>query len=494
VTRAASSSPTPPLDAAAARHVLNRFAFGPRPGDGEALVARGFASWLDAELGSAAPSPGLEAALAPYKEALAPPNALLESWLGDDWMQDVTAGPNLNRRIQPYFRDHLAKLALAELTRHVLSEHQLEEVMVDFWANHFNVFARKGLVRVFAGDYIERAVRPHAFGRFEELLLATAHHPAMLIYLDNAESFANRPHDADPKAKKFGLNENYARELLELHTLGVDGGYTQKDVTEVARILTGFSVKRPRQGELDFVFRKGRHDAGEKTVLGEVFPAGHGEDEGVRLLTLLAAHPATARHLSRKLCAFFVADEPPLGCVEAAARAYRDSGGEVRKVIRAIANDASFWYTEVRGAKLKTPLEFAASALRAIGARADGSSSLAKALQGLGEPLLEESVPTGYPDAAPEWASSGGMLARMSFATSLALGKVPGVTLASDTLLTHAADDTLVDEANRVLLSGSASARTLAAVTDALHGVKQPEKRRELTVALLLGSPEFQRQ
>lgn len=159
-------------------------------------------------------------------------------------MQEVSAGPDLNRRIQPYFRDLLAKLALAEVTRHVLSEHQLEEVMVDFWANHFNVFARKGLVRVFAGDYVARAVRP------KDLLLATAHHPAMLIYLDNAESSAKQNHNADPKAKKPGLNENYARELLELHTLGVGGGYTQQDVTEVARILTGFSVSRPQQGGL----------------------------------------------------------------------------------------------------------------------------------------------------------------------------------------------------------------------------------------------------
>jgi uncharacterized protein (DUF1800 family) len=485
---------TPQLDLAAARHVLNRFAFGPRAGESEALVAEGFGKWLDAELAVAPPAPALDAALAPYREALAPPSQLLESWLGDDWMQDVTAGPDLNRRIEPYFRDHLAKLALAEVTRHVLSEHQLEEVMVDFWANHFNVFARKGLVRVFAGDYVERAVRPYAFGRFEDLLLATAHHPAMLIYLDNAESSASKPHDADPKAKKVGLNENYARELLELHTLGVDGGYSQHDVTEVARILTGFSVMRPQQGGLEFVFRKGRHDAGEKTALGETFPAGHGEDEGVRLLKLLAAHPATAKHLAQKLCALLVADEPPPSCVEAAARAYRDSNGEIRQVVRAIASDASFWSPAVRGSKLKTPLEFAASALRAIGAKPDGSSDFAKALQGLGEPLLEESVPTGYPDAAPEWASSSGMLARMSFATSLALGKVPGVTRASETLLAHAEDNTLVEEANRALLAGSASERTLDAVTRALEGVKQPERRRELTLALLLGSPEFQRQ
>jgi uncharacterized protein (DUF1800 family) len=492
----ASTTPERKLDVAAARHALNRFAFGPRLGEAEALATQGFGKWLDLQLAkNPEKEPALESALSPYREALAPPSQLVESWLGDDWTQEVTVGPDLNRRIQPYFRDHLAKLALAEVTRHVLGERQLEEVMVDFWANHFNVFAKKGLVRVFAGDYIERAVRPNAFGRFEDLLLATAHHPAMLIYLDNAQSSAKRGHDTDPKSKKGGgLNENYARELLELHTLGVDGGYTQQDVTEVARILTGFSVARPQQGEFEFVFRKARHDAGEKKALGQLFPAGHGEDEGVRLLKLLAAHPATAKHLSSKLCALFVADDPPPSCVEAATRAYRESDGEIRQVVRAIAGDESFWSDAVRGAKLKTPLEFVASSLRAIGEKPDGTSDLSRALQALGEPLLEESVPTGYPDAAPEWASSSGMLARMSFATSLALGKVPGVSHASESPLAHVEERVLVAEANRVLLGGSASAKTLDAVTAALDGIKQPDRRRELTLALLLGSPEFQRQ
>jgi uncharacterized protein (DUF1800 family) len=474
---------------------LNRFAFGPRPGEADALMRQGLDAWLETQLSPPpAADPTLETALAPYRDALAPPATLVESWLGADWMLDESNAKNFNQRIQPFVQEHLRKLALAELTRHVVSPRQLEEVMVDFWANHFNVFAKKGLVRVFAGDYLERTLRPRALGRFEDLLLATAKHPAMLIYLDNAQSSREDPEEMSAEPQRRGLNENYARELLELHTLGVDGGYTQTDVTETARIFTGWSVKRPQRGELVFAFKKNRHDAGPKTVLGAEFPSGGGESEGARLLGLLAAHPSTAAHLARKLCAFFVADEPAASCVSAATRAYVESAGSIGSVVRAIANDASFFAPSSQGKKLKTPVELVASALRATRATPNGTTELSRVLERLGEPILQESVPTGYPETEPEWANSSGMLSRMSFATALAFGRVEGVSADLSTLLPNPERPDLVAEANRVLLGGAASERTLAAASRALEGERSADKRRALAVALLLGSPEFQRQ
>jgi uncharacterized protein (DUF1800 family) len=354
--------------------------------------------------------------------------------------------------------------------------------MTDFWANHFNVFAAKGVVRVFAGDYLERALRPHALGRFSELLLATARHPAMLIYLDNAGS------------RREGLNENYARELLELHTLGVDGGYTQDDVREVARILTGWSVERVKVGSFSFAFRAKAHDRRAKTVLGEAFPKGGKEQEGVRLLEMLARHPSTARHLARQHCARFVADEPPESCVAAASRAFTASDGDIKVVLRAIASDASFWSQQARGGKLKKPLELVASAARAVGARPDGSLELASTLEELGEPLLEERVPTGYPDSAPEWASAGGMLARMAFAGRLAAGEVPGLVFDWEELKPVPDSPELVAWLGRELLGAPASSRTVQLVREEVAGLSDFEQRRATALALMLGSPEFQRQ
>jgi uncharacterized protein (DUF1800 family) len=316
----------------------------------------------------------------------------------------------------------------------------------------------------------------------------------MLIYLDNDQSFREEPAEMSADGKRRGLNENYARELMELHTLGVDGGYTQADVTEVARAFTGWSIKRPQQGELVFAFKKNRHDAGPKRILGKDFMPGRGEDEGQRVLELLATHPSTARHLGRKLCAFFVADDPPAGCVAAAERAYLDSSGDIARVVRAIAYAPSFAAAENQKKKLKTPLEFVASALRATGAAPDGSTDLAKALERLGEPILQESVPTGYPEAEPEWANSSGMLSRMSFAASLAFGRAEGVRADFSELLPNPDRPNLVGEANRALLGGTASERTLSAVERAVATERAPDKRRAVAMALLLGSPEFQRQ
>jgi len=486
----------PPPSAAAladARHVLNRFAFGPRPGEVERVARGGVQRWLDEQLASPAESPLLEAALVPHREAFVPPAQLIDDWLGDGWEAETRTLKELREEAKPHYREHLEQLATAELTRDILSQRQLEAVMTDFWANHFNVFAAKGFVRLFEGDYLERAIRPHALGKFSELLVATARHPAMLLYLDNAES--RREPKGGATRRRRGLNENYARELMELHTLGVDGGYSQADVQAVARILTGWSVARINEGGFDFVYRKNAHDLGAKTVLGQAFPEGQGEAEGLRLLELLARHPSTAQHLAKRLCARFVADSPPATCVAAAAAAYTRTNGDIRQVLSAISKDPSFWAPAARHSKLKTPLELMVSAARALGAKPTGSLALAKTLNALGEPLLQERVPTGYPDSEPEWASGGGMLARMNFASELGAGSVPGLEVPWDeTFPSGAGLDALLDRLGVGLLGLAPDSRTLRLVREEVSSLENPTHRRAAAVALLIGSPEFQRQ
>lgn len=493
-SRAAVDAPPSPEALADARHVLSRFSFGPRPGEVERVARRGHARWLSEQLAGPEESPLLEAALVPHRAAFVPPKQLVEDWLGEDWEQSARSERELRRETRPYFQQHLDRLATAELTRDILSLRQVEAVMTDFWANHFNVFAGKGFVRLFEGDYLERAIRPHVLGKFSELLLATARHPAMLLYLDNAQSRKESGRARKGKARR-GLNENYARELLELHTLGVDGGYTQQDVQNVARILTGWSVVRASEGGFEFVFRKSAHDRREKVVLGEVFPAGQGEAEGRRLLELLARHPSTAQHLGRRLCSRFVADEPPPSCVRAASRAYSESEGDIRSVLRAITDDASFWSPATRGAKLKSPLELVASAARALGAQPDGSLVLSEAVERLGAPLLQERVPTGYPDTEPEWASGGGMLARLKFASDLGTGQLPGLSVPwEETLPLGPELDAALWRFGASVLGVSERSPTIALVREEVTALAEPAQRRAAAVALFLGSPEFQRQ
>lgn len=491
---APAAAPAPPIpgpsaiSVADARHLLSRFAFGPTPGQARHVAALGRDAWLDAQLApGAAPSPEVQAALEPHRSALLAPGALASEIAGDDWMEQPE--PRLRRLLDgKELREHLGHLALAKITRHVLSERQLEEVLVDFWTDHFNVFARKGAVRVFAGDYIERAIRPHALGRFEDLLLATARHPAMLLYLDNVRSVARGA------GGRRGLNENYARELLELHTLGVHGGYTQSDVTETARVLTGWSVTRPASGKLEFQFRERAHDRGAKRVLGLDFPAGGGQDEGLRLLRHLAAHPSTARHLAEKLCRRFVSDTPPAAVVQAAADAYARSRGSIAAVVRAIAVHDALWAPEQRGAKLKSPLELVVSSLRAVGARPDGTLRLARVLARLGQPQLLEPAPTGYAEERDAWLGAGALLGRMTFATALAAQKPIGARVDLDAALPITPSDTLAERAAALLFDGELDAAALRVVREETTRVKEPERRRALALALLLGGPQFQSQ
>ncbi|MEK7833023.1 MAG: DUF1800 domain-containing protein, partial [Acidobacteriota bacterium] len=306
----------------------------------------------------------------------------------------------------------LRELQQAKLLRAVFSERQLQEVMVDFWFNHFNVFAGKDNERLMLTIYERDVIRPNALGKFKELLTAVAQSPAMMVYLDNFLSQMEQPpppprYDADgnllPPPRRPGLNENYARELMELHTLGVDGGYTQKDVQEVARCLTGWTVgQQPNQM---FIFRPRSHDKGEKLVLGKRIAAGGGIEDGLRVLDLLAKHPSTAKFISFKLAQRFVADEPPASLVERAAEVFTKTDGDIRQVVRAILTSPEFYSAKYYRNKIKSPLELAASAIRATGAATDAAAPLVQTVARMGEPLYQCQPPTGYSEDSSRWLS-----------------------------------------------------------------------------------------
>ena len=535
-TAPASRFPDP--DSATVYHLLNRLTFGPRPGDIERVQRLGLSRWLDQQLQpSRIADPAQDEVRRRYAVAFLPPAELYRAYpppqqarrQRDTTMQrppDMNDSMMAARAANPQ-RALGGQVVLATLARHVESERQLQEVMADFWFNHFNVFIGKQANRWLVGDYVERAIRPNVLGKFEDLLKAVAHHPAMLVYLDNFQSAApgsqppgevRRLLDQAPEEVRRqlprGLNENYARELLELHTLGVDGGYTQTDVQNVARIFTGWSmvgpgamergpmqVRRGRRGELErrepftFEFRDWAHDRGEKFVLGQRFPAGQMQDEGERLLTMLARHPSTARHLAHKLCARFVADEAPDGCVDHAVSAFMRSQGDIAVTLRAIVESDDFWAPANRRAKVKSPLEFLVSAMRATGARADSTPRLAGVLQQLGQPLFQQQVPTGYPETKEEWVNSGALLGRMNMALGIAAGRLAGLVQDVGAAIPEMSDkDALVAAVNASILGGQGSANTLQVIRRQIDDLHDPRVVRAMAVGLALGSPEFQRQ
>jgi uncharacterized protein (DUF1800 family) len=345
------------------------------------------------------------------------------------------APPELRRRIelvggpqQVVARD----LAEAKILRAIYSNRQLEEVLTDFWYNHFNVFLDKGADRYLVTDYERDVIRPHVLGKFRDLLEATAKSPAMLFYLDNWESVgpsAPRPRGAAKKQTR-GLNENYGRELMELHTLGVDGGYTQKDVTEVARCFTGWTIDRPQFGG-KFLFNPRLHDNGEKVVLGVKIPAGGGMSDGEKVLDILARDPHTAHFISKKLAMRFVADEPPASLVDHMAQTYLKTDGDIRQMMVAMLNSKEFWSVGAYRSKMKSPLEIVASAVRAMNGDVDYAFALVNQVAQLGEPLYRKIEPTGYSNSSREWANTAGLMARMNFALQLANNKVQGVKVES---------------------------------------------------------------
>ncbi len=375
----------------------------------------------------------------------------------------------------------------AKLLRAVYSNRQLEAVLVDFWYNHFNVFLEKGQDRFLVTSYERDTIRPHVLGKFKDLLLATARDPAMLFYLDNWQSVAAPTPEQLAKMgagarRARGLNENYARELMELHTLGVDGGYTQEDVIAVARCFTGWTIQNGRRGQSgSFWYNDKVHDKGEKVVLGVTIPAGGGENDALKVLDILVHQPATARFISRKLAQRFVADNPPPALIERMARTFREKDGDLREVMKTMLNSKEFWSQGAWRAKMKSPLEMIASAVRATGADVESASIVAGQLQQLGEPLYRKVEPTGYSSANAEWTSTAALLARMNFALNLAQNKVPGLKVDTSRFEKLNGPDAI---AMSVLFTASAP-ETKAAISND----KEPAK----VAGLVMGSPEFQR-
>lgn len=414
----------------------------------------------------------------------------------------------------------VTELQRAKLLRAVYSDRQLYELMVDFWENHFSIFANKDDDRYLLTGFDRETIRPFAMGRFRDLLGATAHSPAMLFYLDNWRSSVPRPYpakDGKPAGVDGGLNENYARELMELHTLGVDGGYTQKDVQEVARCFSGWTIQKPNEQGL-FLYRPGLHDDGEKVVLGKKILPGGGIADGERVLDLLATHPATARFIAAKLARRFISDDPPPAVIDRAAAVFLKTDGSIRETLRAIVTSPEFFSPAAYRAKVRSPFEYVAAALRATSAETDGDRPVLDAVGRMGQPLFGRITPDGYSDRAEQWLASGAMVARLNFAAALAGNRLKGTTLKFNQILSG------LDENNRTLvgtklieltLFGDISERTRAALAktlettpaaasnagppnipvafDAKGAAPAPPAYIAELMTLLIGSPEFQR-
>jgi uncharacterized protein (DUF1800 family) len=516
---ASGPPPSPSDEDARIVHALNRLGYGPRPGDVEAVRAMGLEKWIDRQLHPERIDDGaVRSRLVGYPTLGLPVGKLIEGYEVprevkreiqkkraemDGASEEDTARTRRElmkelggsmQGMQGRPRQVVEELQTAKVVRAVYSQRQLDEVLVDFWMNHFNVFAGKGPEKFLVGAYERDVIRPHAWGRFEDLLKATAESPAMLFYLDNWLSSSpdaqprararrggllrpGRPAPVDPQqgqGRKRGLNENYAREVMELHTLGVDGGYTQKDVTEVARCFTGWTIRGLRQGDPAFVFDGRIHDGKDKVVLGQRIKGG-GQGEGQQVLHLLATHPATARFISMKLARRFVADDPPAALVDRAAATFRKTGGDIRAVVAAIVESPEFVSAEARSAKVKTPLEFVASAVRASGAEVEDGRELARRIGEMGMPLYMQQPPTGYKDTSEAWVSTSGLLSRLNLALDLAAGRVRGVSVDAASLAPDVLFPAGLSEPTRKTLE------------------REPGLDAARVAGLVLGSPEFQR-
>ncbi|MGA2167673.1 MAG: DUF1800 domain-containing protein [Terracidiphilus sp.] len=465
-----------------------------------------------------------------FRKALKPPQrAALAAGLTPAQKEVVAALENPQRVVNE-------ELAAQRLTRDIYSNAQLQEVMTDFWLNHFNVYLHKNdETPYYLVSYERDVIRPRALGKFEDLLEATAHSPAMLLYLDNSSSMGpdspaaerNKLKEArnpgNQKKAPEGLNENYARELMELHTLGVNGGYTQADVTQVARVFTGWTVDRPQRGG-GFKFDDNRHEPGAKKVLGKKIKE-HGEQEGRQLLHMLATRPATARFLSRKLAVRFAGDDPPQSLVDRMAKSYLSSGGDISAVLTTLFHSPEFWSTNAYRAKVKTPIEFVVSAARAGNAATDNLQPLVNALREMGMPLYGSVPPTGYNWQSSTWVSTGALVNRMNFALALAANKLPGVSVTwtaqqdgsympAGIVSSSAAEEQRLES---LLVAGGISDSTRAALLEQFQAQSAQnaapvipvlasakpitpaqaaaalEKQDQLLAGLLLGSPEFQR-
>jgi uncharacterized protein (DUF1800 family) len=531
-------------------HALDRLGYGARPGDVERIRKMGLEIWINRQLHpETINDKAVENRLVDYSTLSKSAATLLNEYpqpnvaakrLGitleeyNKRIQDALHPPQ-GERAAPDKRPQviLSELMMAKLTRAIYSERQLQEQLTDFWFNHFNIFANKDQELFLVGGYERDAIRPHTFGKFREMLSATAHNPAMLIYLDNwlsADPAAiERAGHATPEQRrawkdlpgygnKRGLNENYGRELMELHTMGVDGGYSQQDVIQVAKSFTGWTVRDP-QNKPEFVFDPRIHDAAPKVVLGKKIRDG-GLRDGEKVLDLLTGQKATAHHLSYKLAEHFVADNPPPALVERMTKTFQKTKGDLRETVRTMIYSPEFWSRASYRAKIKTPFELVASAARALGADVDAPTPLVGWVERIGEPLYRCLPPTGYKDDAATWVNTGALLSRLNFALTLATNKVRG---ASVDITSRLGEDVggnparAMDRAVDVFLGGQISAASRATLekdssdpqvlnaklTDPARPNPAQQNPARQNVAppmdigvmtgLVLGTPEFQR-
>lgn len=488
-------------------HVLNRLGFGARVGDVKKVKAIGLSKYIDQQLDPASINDAVAEAKVKNLDVFGMttaelfakypnPGALLQQLEGRNRNQPNAQNPNAqnnDQMTQDEQRERRQKIAELyqkydlkpagqivpqivsnRVLRAVYSERQLQEVMVDFWQNHFNVFAGKAAVRWYIPSYERDVLRKNALGNFKDLVVGTAKHPAMLFYLDNFESISpntqmpgqnrngNRPlavllgnNQQQQQRRQRGINENYARELMELHTLGVDGGYTQKDIIEVAKCFTGWTIADPRgyrraaaatiQGTEDrrmdrlqrlqgvpesvdsgeFYFNTRWHEGGAKTVLGQKVDEG-GVKDGLKVIDMLVAHPSTAKFIAKKLAVKFVSDTPSEKLVERVADAFKKSKGDIRTTLKALFSDKDFFAVENYRAKIKSPFELAVSSIRALGADTNASPAMLAMLNKLGEVPYAYQAPTGYPDTAEDWVNTGALLERLNFAVAIASNRIPG--------------------------------------------------------------------
>lgn len=531
----------------AAAYLLERFAFGPRPGEVEQVAQMGPEKWLEQQLAANMPETELVKRLEAFPAIALSAEEIQEVYVRDGQLRnrmkkegildlEKTPRKEMREKLNAYRKEHglrnYGSLSNRELpgqkvVRAVYSENQLAEVLTDFWFNHFNVTTRDGQARSWVLSYERDALRPNVLGDFRTILGATAKHPAMLHYLDNTQSrIAPPPPQNPPKVaaadegmakappkptRKYGLNENYARELMELHTLGVDGGYEQKDVTEVARILTGWATmpnnanqrknidkqlarnnnNLVREGE--FLFRKSWHDKKAKVVMGEKFPAGGGVEEGERILDMLAKHPSTAQFISTKLARRFVNDNPPEALVERMAKTFTKTNGDLAAVMATLAQSREFWAEAKTRSKMKSPFELMASSLRALEADVKNPQPMMQWLDRMGEQLYGYLEPTGFPDYAESWTNSGTLVTRLNFAVRLATGRINGITLKR--LAQNSDQEPLTtDQALAIYGKLLLPARDTSAIASEAKGmIPEDAKRKDIqVVGMLLGSPDFQ--
>ncbi len=488
-------------------HVLNRLSFGLRPGDLETVQKTGIEAYIQQQLHpESIPQPqALSDRLSRLETLNMTPLQLFEQ-IGLPKLPKGQPTPEQKRAYRQKMNDVLEQATQARLLQSTESPRQLQEVMVDFWYNHFNIFSRKGPDEMLVGAYEQQAIRPNALGRFRDLLEATAHHPAMLYYLDNWQNTA--PNASSNGNRKQGLNENYARELMELHTLGVDGGYTQQDVIALAKILTGWTFRRSAQPGVEpngFYFDAKRHDFSDKLFLGHLIK-GSGIAEGEQALDILAKSPATAHHISYQLAQYFVADQPPKALVNRLAQKFLATHGDIREVLSTLFQSSEFQDSHVYNAKFKTPYQYAISAVRSIGVDVQNFRPISGLLQQLGMPLYGCLTPDGYKNTEEVWINPDAMTRRISFATALASGKLPLTTPLITPSMSLVSPSSMN---NRMSISRLSAAPTQSDSPTPVDAVQLSEtlgnlfseqtqqtiasSPPQLRAALMLGSPEFMR-